>query len=624
MKRFPVRLLIFMMLMSFPASLVAGNIRLPKLISDCMVLQRDVDLDIWGWADPGTMITVRFNGSYYETKTGNDGEWMVTLPPQQAGGPYLLEVNEIVIRDVLVGDVWLCSGQSNQETPIHRLTEMFPEINVSNNHMIRHYKVPTQDVKEEPCDEIAGNAVWHSGVASEVMNWTALAYFYAQEAYSRTGVPQGMLVSSLGGSAIESWVSQDHLKEFPHLLLDREALLGMEQAAMDKGEGRWNLPEWDDSDWKTMTMPGTWRENGLEVKGTVWMRKEFDVPASMAGRHARLSMGTLVHNDKVYVNGVLVGSTGYEYPPRRYDIPAGVLREGRNVIAVRLNAPGGNGEFVKDKPYRIIGDAAEIDLTGTWKYKVGQDMDEVREYQSRLENRNHVGSGLYNGMIHPLRHYKVRAAIWYQGESNAGRAHEYGQLMSGLIDGWRELWGRPEMPFLLVQLPNFMQKHDQPTDSGWARIREAQLNTFRTVPYTSLAVTYDSGEWNDIHPLDKKTVAQRLFLCARKLVYGEKVTSSGPVYKSMRVEGDKVIISFTETGKGLAVRGDKLKHFAIAGEDRRFIWADAVIKGNTVIVSSSEVRNPVAVRYAWSDNPEDANLCNKEGLLASPFRTDNW
>lgn len=624
MKRFPVRLLLFMMLSFLPSSVMAGNIRLPKLISDCMVLQRDVDLDIWGWADPGTMITVRFNGSYYETKTGNDGEWMVTLPPQQAGGPYLLEVNEIVIRDVLVGDVWLCSGQSNQETPIHRLTEMFPEINVSNNHMIRHYKVPTQDVKEGPCDEIAGNAVWHSGVASEVMNWTALAYFYAQEAYSRTGVPQGMLVSSLGGSAIESWVSQDHLKEFPHLLLDREALLGMEQAAMDKGEGSWNLPEWDDSDWKTMLMPGTWRENGLEVKGTVWMRKEFDVPASMAGRHARLSMGTLVHNDKVYVNGVLVGSTGYEYPPRRYNIPAGVLREGRNVITVRLNAPEGNGEFVKDKPYRVIGDAAEIDLTGIWKYKVGQDMDEIRKYESRLSNRNHVGSGLYNGMIHPLRHYKVRAAIWYQGESNAGRAHEYGQLMSGLIDGWRELWGRPEMPFLLVQLPNFMQKHDQPTDSGWARIREAQLNTFRTVPYTSLAVTYDSGEWNDIHPLDKKTVAQRLFLCARKLVYGERVTSSGPVYKSMRVEGDKVIISFTETGKGLAVRGDKLKHFAIAGEDRRFIWADAVIKGNTVIVSSKDVKNPVAVRYAWSDNPDDANLCNKEGLLASPFRTDNW
>ena len=196
--------------------------------------------------------------------------------------------------------------------------------------------------------------------------------------------------------------------------------------------------------------------------------------------------------------------------------------------------------------------------------------------------------------------------------------------MSGLIDGWRELWGRPEMPFLLVQLPNFMQKHDQPTDSGWARIREAQLNTFMTVPNTALAVTYDSGELNDIHPLDKKTVAQRLFLCARKLVYGEKVTSSGPVYKSMKTDGDKIIITFTETGKGLAVRGDKLKHFAIAGEDRRFIWADAVIKGNTVIVSSKEVKNPVAVRYAWSDNPEDANLCNKEGLLASPFRTDNW
>ncbi len=624
MKISAVRLLLIMMLSCFPASLMAGNIRLPELISDCMVLQRDVDLDIWGWADPGTIVTVRFNGSYYETTTGKDGSWTLTLPPQPAGGPYVLEVNEIVIRDVLVGDVWLCSGQSNQETPIHRLTGKFPEIDFSNNHMIRHYKVPTQDSKERPCDEIAGKAKWHSGVASQVMNWTALAYFYAQEAYARTGVPQGMIVSSLGGSAIESWVSQEHLKDFPRLILDKEALAAMEESSKDKGEGRWHLPEWDDSTWGTMKMPGTWRENGLEVRGTVWMRKEFDVPASLAGRHARLSMGTLVHNDMVYVNGVFVGSTGYEYPPRRYNIPAGVLREGRNVIAVRLNAPEGNGEFVKDKPYRIVGDAAEIDLTGTWKYAVGQDMDETRKYEDRLRNRDHVGSGLYNGMIYPLRYCKVKAVIWYQGESNVGRAHEYGSLMSGLIDGWRELWNRPDLPFLLVQLPNFMEKHAQPSDSGWARIREAQLNTFKTVPYTALAVTYDTGEWNDIHPLDKKTVAQRLFLCARKLAYGEKVTTSGPVYKDMRVDGDRIIISFTETGKGLAVRGDRLRHFAIAGEDRRFVWADAVIKGNTVIVSSREVKNPVAVRYAWSDNPDDANLCNKEGLLASPFRTDNW
>ena len=612
------------LLLAMGSQPVMAKVRLPKLVSDKMVLQRDTDLKIWGWADAGEKVTVRLQGNYYETEADKNGNWEVTLPPQQAGGPYLLEVNEIVIRDVLVGDVWLCSGQSNQETPIHRLTEMFPEINVSNNHMIRHYKVPTQDIKETLAEEIADNAVWHSGVASEVMNWTALAYFYAQEAYAKTKVPQGMLVSSLGGSAIESWVSQEHLKEFPRLVLDKEALEQMNQASKDQGEGKWNQLNWDDSDWKTMQMPGTWRENGVNVRGTVWLRKDFEIPEAMEGRHARLAMGTLVHNDAVFVNGVYVGSTGYEYPPRRYQIPAGVLRKGKNTIAVRLNAPAGNGEFIKDKPYKIIGDAAEIDLTGTWKYKVGLDLAEVSKYAERLKNRQSVGSGLYNGMIYPIRHYRVKGAIWYQGESNAGRSHEYGALVSALITNWRELWQKPELPFLLVQLPNFMEKHEKPTDSGWARIREAQLNTFKTTPNTALAVTYDVGEWNDIHPLNKKAVAQRLFLGARKVVYGEKVTHSGPVYKDMKIEGDKIVISFTETGRGLMAKGGTLKHFAIAGEDKQFVWAEAVIRGNKVVVSSKSVKNPVAVRYAWSDNPDEANLCNKEGLLASPFRTDNW
>ena len=600
------------------------KVTLPKLISDKMVLQRDVELDIWGWADPGTWVTVRFNGGYYEAQAAEDGTWSVTLPSQKAGGPYLMEVNEIAIRDVLVGDVWLCSGQSNQETPIQRLTEMFPEINVSNNNMIRHYKVPTQDSKEALQEEIAGDIKWISGVSSEIMSWTALAYFYAQEAYAKTGVPQGMLVSSLGGSEIESWISQEHLKEFPRLILDKEALKAFEEANKDKGEGLWNQLDFDDSDWATMQMPGTWRENGLNVRGTVWMRKDFDLPAEMDGRHAKLSMGTLVHNDQVYVNGVYVGSTGYEYPPRRYQIPAGVLREGKNTIAVRLNAPAGNGEFVKDKPYKLIGDAVEIDLTGTWKYKVGTDMAEAMQYADRLKNRKNVGSGLYNGMIYPLRNYKVKAAIWYQGESNSGRPHEYNALMTSLIENWRELW--PDMPFLLVQLPNFMQKYPQPTDSGWARIREAQLLAFKNIPNTALAVNYDIGEWNDIHPLNKKTLAQRLFLGARKLVYGEKITASGPIYKDMKISGNKIIITFTETGKGLAIRGGEkaLKHFAIAGDDQKFVWADAVIKGNTVVVSSKDVPNPVAVRYAWADNPDDANLINKDGLLASPFRTDDW
>ena len=603
---------------------LSAKVRLPRLVSDRMVLQRDTELDIWGWADPGEKVTVRFQGRHYDTETGADGCWHVLLPPQQAGGPFVLEVNEIVIRDVLVGDVWLCSGQSNQETPIARLTDKFPEINVSNNHMIRHYKVPTQDVKGELREEIAGNAGWHSAIASDVMNWTALAYFFAQEAYEHTHVPVGMLVSSLGGSAIESWISQEHLKEFPQLLVDQAAFDSLKLARQDRGAGRWQLPECDDSDWATMTVPGYWRENGADIRGTVWCRKTFDVPASMAGRHARLYMGTMVDSDSVFVNGTFVGFTSYTYPPRKYDIPAGVLREGKNVIAVRLTANGGNGGFVKDKRYAIVGDEAEIDLTGTWRYKTGIDQSEVQRLSARLANLDRTGSGLYNGMIYPIRHYRVKGAIWYQGETNAGNPAPYADYLKALITNWRELWQWPDMPFLLVQLPNFMEKKDRPTDSGWARIRDAQFRTALSVPHTELAVTYDAGEWNDIHPLDKKTVAHRLFLGARRLVYGEKVTASGPLYKDMQVDGDRIVLSFTETGRGLACRGKELKHFAIAGEDRKFVWAKAVIRGNKVVVSSPEVKHPVAVRYAWSDNPSDANLCNKDGLLASPFRTDNW
>lgn len=603
---------------------LSAKVRLPRLVSDRMVLQRDTELDIWGWADPGEKVTVRFQGRHYDTETGADGCWHVLLPPQQAGGPFVLEVNEIVIRDVLVGDVWLCSGQSNQETPIARLTDKFPEINVSNNHMIRHYKVPTQDVKGELREEIADNAGWHSAIASDVMNWTALAYFFAQEAYEHTHVPVGMLVSSLGGSAIESWISQEHLKEFPQLLVDQAAYDSLKLARQDRGAGRWQLPECDDSDWATMTVPGYWRENGADIHGTVWCRKTFDVPASMAGRHARLYMGTMVDSDSVFVNGTFVGFTSYTYPPRKYDIPAGVLREGKNVIAVRLTANGGNGGFVKDKRYAIVGDEAEIDLTGTWRYKTGIDQSEVQRLSARLANLDRTGSGLYNGMIYPIRHYRVKGAIWYQGETNAGNPAPYADYLKALITNWRELWQWPDMPFLLVQLPNFMEKKDRPTDSGWARIRDAQFRTALSVPHTELAVTYDAGEWNDIHPLDKKTVAHRLFLGARRLVYGEKVNASGPLYKDMQVDGDRIVLSFTETGRGLACRGKELKHFAIAGEDRKFVWAKAVIRGNKVVVSSPEVKHPVAVRYAWSDNPSDANLCNKDGLLASPFRTDNW
>lgn len=608
----------------FGISSALAKIRLPQLISDKMVLQRDIDLNIWGWADVGEKVTVRFQGKPYYTEAGHDGQWSVLLPPQAAGGPFVMEVNEIIIRDILIGDVWLASGQSNMETPIARLTDRYPEINVSNNHMIRHFKVPTQNTVETEKDYIPEGGKWQSAVASEVMNWTALAYFYAQEAYNHTKVPVGMLVSSLGGSAIESWISQEHLKEFPDLLIDQEAIDILKIVGTDRGKRKWTEPDWDDADWETIAVPGLWGTQDLHTQGVVYYRKDFEIPASLDGRHAKLHLGMLIDSDSVFVNGHFVGSTSYMYPPREYDIPAGVLRAGKNNITVQLTANNGNGGFVADKPYKIIGDDVEVDLTGEWRYKVGLDLNEVNIYKKRLPNLKTAGSGLYNGMIFPIHNYQVRGVIWYQGETNAGRPRHYQTYLASLIQNWRQLYQSPTLPFLLVQLPNYLQKSDEPQESGWADIREAQFKTALETPYTALAVTYDIGEWNDIHPLNKKDMAHRLFLGARKLAYSEKLVSSGPLYKAMKIEDDKIVLSFTEIGGGLQSQEGALRHFAIAGEDKKFVWAEAIIKGNTVVVSSERVEKPVAVRYGWSNNPEDANLENKAGLLASPFRTDEW
>lgn len=627
-KRITIRLakhvLLFFLLHLMGMTLVLAKVRLPNLISDRMVLQRDVELKIWGWADTGEKVTVRFRGEVYHTAPDETGKWFVTLPPQQAGGPFLMEVNEITIRDILIGDVWLCSGQSNMENPILRLTEHYPEINVSNNHMIRHFKVPTQDAVGETKEDIPAGGKWYSATASDVIQWTALAYFYAKEAYEHTNVPVGMLVSSLGGSAIQSWTSQEHLKEFPELLLDQEAWKALQKGAEDGEAKKWSAYDWNDSDWSSMEMPALWKDKGLDTKGTVYFRKDFELPDFMEGRYAKLYLGMLIDRDSVFVNGHLVGSTAYMYPPRNYPIPAGILKPGKNNITIRLTSPTGNGGFVADKPYTIVSDGVEINLTGEWKYKVATDLNELDPYRKRLGNVKTAGSGLYNGMIYPICDYKVKGAIWYQGESNAGDKN-YEAYLKALLSNWRELYHAPDLPFLLVQLPNYLPKPvNPPISSGWAIVREAQQHVAREVPNTALAVTYDVGEWNDIHPLNKKDVAHRLFLGARKIVYGEELVSTGPVYKEMKIEGNKITLSFTEIGDGLQSRDGKLKHFAIAGADKKFVWADAVVKGNTVVVSSKAIKNPVAVRYAWSDNPEDANLINKEGLLASPFRTDDW
>lgn len=602
-----------------------GKIRLPALVGDKMILQRDIELNIWGWAAKGEKVTIRFRDVYYYTEAGSDGRWKLTIPPQHYGGPYIMEINELVIRDVLIGDVWLCSGQSNMETPIQRLVERFPEINVSNNHMIRYFKVPMQNSAFDVKDAIPSDARWHSAIASDVMNWTALAYFYAQEAYQHTGVPVGMLVSSLGGSTIESWIDQQHLIDFPDLLIDRTAVDSLKTVEKDRGAELWTKENFNDTNWSIVQVPEYWAKPSISNRGVVYYRKHFVLPAAKNGRYAKLYLGTLIDSDSVYVNGHFVGTTAYRYPPRIYDVPAGILHEGNNTITIRLRTAGVDGGFTPDKPYKLQVDDTIIDLAGDWRWKVGLDQDAIDRYKERLRDAGQVGSGLYNGMINPLKDYGVKGVIWYQGEANTADPKPYQRYLALLIDSWRELFQQPKLPFLLVQLPNFMAKDAVPKESSWALVREAQFQISKEIPMTALAVTYDIGEWNDIHPLNKKDLAKRLFLAARKLIYGEHIVAAGPRYKAIHINGDEIAVSFDQIGKGLAIaHGTTLQHFAIAGEDQKFFWADAVIRGRAIIVSHPKIKHPKAVRYAWGDNPVDANLINKEGFLAIPFRTDNW
>ena len=396
--------------------------------------------------------------------------------------------------------------------------------------------------------------------------------------------------------------------------------LQQKDEGLEKSQKPWFDENYDTSEWATMNVPGYWADGQLgPVNGVVWFRKEIDVPASMAGKPAKLWLGRIVDADETYVNGKLVGTVSYQYPPRIYDVPSNLLKTGRNIIVIRITSNSGRGGFVLDKPYHLSAAGQTIDLKGEWQYKLGAVMDPLpAETFIRWKP-----VGLYNAMIAPLLNYKIKGVIWYQGESNTGKPLEYRELFPALITNWRQNWDQGDFPFLYVQLANFMEVKDHPCESNWAELREAQLKTL-SVPNTAMAVTIDIGEWNDIHPLNKEDVGKRLALAAQKLAYGDKnVVHSGPIYKSMKIDENTIVLTFTNIGSGLIAKGNgRLRHFAIAGADKNFVWAKAKIEDDKVIVWNDDISNPVAVRYAWAGNPEGANLYNKEGLPASPFRTE--
>jgi len=625
-----------------------SQVKLPQLVSNGMVLQRNAKTKIWGWAAPGEKVRVNFKGKKYQATTGANGKWVILLASLPAGGPYTMNIkasNQITINDILVGDVYLCSGQSNMvhQMALHNITYAH-DITTANYPQIRHFWIPTATNLEGPTQDLPQSS-WKSANPQDVNNFSAVAYFFARKLHHQYKVPIGLINASVGGTPIEAWTSEEGLKAFPNMTatinrnrdtsyvnpINRRALAAAnaqkQKPELDKGlteSVKWFETSYVPKGWRNINFPGYWENQGIkDLNGVVWYRREIEIPAAMTSVPAKVFLGRIVDADVLYINGKQVGNTGYQYPQRRYNIPAGTLKPGKNLFVVRVINNSGKGGFIPDKPYYLEANNQMVDLKGTWQYKVGDVFKPNTSFGGGLSAQNQPAA-LYNAMVAPAVGYNLKGILWYQGESNAGNPTEYKKLLPALIADWRTKWKQDNLPFLYVQLPNFMEVNYLPAESNWALMREAALQTL-SVPNTAMAITIELGEWNDIHPDNKKDVGERLALAAQKLIYGnKKVVSSGPLYKSQKIDADKIMLSFDHVGSGLITNDDEeLRWFAIAGINKKFVWANAKIEGDKIVVWSEEVPEPKFVRYAWADNPDGTNLYNKEGLPASPFRTDN-
>jgi sialate O-acetylesterase len=633
-------------LLAFLIQTSFAQVTLPRLIRDSMIVQRDAKIKIWGWAAPNEKVKVSFNKKDVKTKADAQGNWSVFLPAMKAGGPYTMSIaasNHIALKDVLIGDVWICTGQSNMvhQIALHSV-RYADEVANANYPQIRHFWVPNVANMQGPQKDLPGGS-WKWANPDDIGEFSAVAYFFAKQLYEKYHVPIGLINASWGGIPIEAMMSEDAFKEFPNILAtlqknkDTAYINGLSrrtfssgprpQQPQDKGLiEKWFDPSYQPKGWKTITIPGYWEDQGVkDVDGVVWYRREIDVPASMTNVPAKVFLGRIVDADALYINGKQVGNTTYMYPQRRYALPNGTLKAGKNLFVIRVTNNFGKGGFVPDKPYQLITGKDTIDLKGYWDYKVGQVTVRAAGFGGGggggIAAQNQPGA-LYNAMIAPLVGYTMKGFVWYQGESNTGRAAEYAKLQPAMIQDWRAKWNQPNAPFLYVQLPGFMDYTYVPTESQWAQFREAQLQSL-SVPNTGMAVAIDLGEWNDIHPDRKKEVGERLALAAEKIAYGDNIVYSGPIYQSQQIDGNKITLTFSNVGSGLITNdGEEPAEFAIAGADKKFVWAKAKIEDDKVIVWNDDVTAPMYVRYAWADDPVNPNLYNKEGLPASPFRTD--
>ena len=648
-----------LLLMFVLAGSARAEVRLPAIISDNMVLQRGVKVRIWGNANPREKVTVIFEKTSLHTVADTKGHWEVWLPPLKAGGPFELTIkgaNILTVKNILVGEVWLCSGQSNMEWPLVNTLDGEEAVKKANYPQIRLFTVAKQ-TSLSPLTDVEGR--WVVTTPDEAAHFSAVGYFFGRELHQQLKVPVGLIDSSWGGTPAEAWTSNEALVSVPALqpILDRYrsslsalpktketyvlALAEWEEKNLhldpgNKGEtSGYADPATSIADWSKIDLPEQIETAGLLIDGAIWFRRVVEAPKSWSGKDLVLNLTPIDDHDITYFNGTKIGSTGRETPnsymvSRRYVVPGSLVHSGPNVIAIRVFDSAGEGGFSRGGAMSIgptgSGESDVISLRGTWDYKVELALEPKRpDWSTRPEaigvsNQNNP-SGLYNAMIAPLVTFAIRGVIWYQGESNAGRAYQYRTLFPAMIRDWRKAWGR-NFPFYFVQLANWRARKAEPSESDWAELREAQLMTL-TEPQTGMAVTIDIGDENDLHPRNKLEVGRRLAAWALAKTYGRSVIASGPLFDHLSIEDNKVLIRFKHAAGLKTIDGGPVKGFAIAGADRRFVWAEARIEGETVIVSSPSVPRPVAVRYAWADNPI-VNLSNKAGLPASPFRTDDW
>lgn len=626
---------------------------LHPLFTDDMVLQRDVPAPVWGWTEPGRAVAVEIGGQRRECVAGADGRWEARLGPLPAGGPFTLAVSgpqAVTLHNVLLGDVWICAGQSNMEFDIKSATGGMRAVAASSDDGLRLFGTP-HILALEPRRDFAGAASpprWRVCSPSALgRGFSAAGYFFGRKLRSDLNVPIGLLQCGWGGSPAEAWAPKEvlaamgdfdeHLARLERIASERAAGVTAEAQAQawwqahDPGSSAspgWADPRLDDKDWKLLEMPHTWEQAGLpDFHGIAWLRRVVDLPAGWPSGDSKLILGEIGNIDTLWINGLPAGETLERHKTRAYPLRPGLLKPGRNLIALRIlnHGLGGffdPGEFRLEAPGR-----PDVLLSGAWKFRMGPAYDAKDPFPGIYGVEPFIPTACHNGMLAPLAPFAIKGVIWYQGEANAFRVPQYRSLLPAVIAGWRARFACGEFPFLIVQLPNFGGVTEQSPDAAhWAEMREAQEQVAESVPHAGLAVTIDVGKKDDGHPPDKAPVGERLALVAEAGVYGLPVVCSGPVFRSAEFSGDGAAVRFAPNGTAgggrLVAMGGALRGFSLAGADGRFFPAQAEIDGDTVRVSlPAGPGKPTAVRYNWANCPE-GNLFNAEGLPARPFRSD--